>query len=101
MYTFDTCLLLDIKYEIKKIGINNLESLSNESVIQIGEVHNLDYELYNLDGFLIKSSTAITGVKGTTKLDDQVINYFKSKKPFRLVEDVENSSNLLLFLNLK
>ncbi len=93
-------LLLDIKYEIKKIGINNLESLSNESVIQIGEVHNLDYELYNLDGFLIKSSTAITGVKGTTKLDDQVINYFKSKKPFRLVEDVENSSNFKSSYNM-
>ena len=93
-------LLLDIKYEIKKIGINNLESLSNESVIQIGEVHNLDYELYNLEGFLIKSSTAITGVKGTTKLDDQVINYFKSKKPFRLVEDVENSSNFKSSYNM-
>ncbi len=85
-------LLLDIKYEIKKSGVSNLESLSNESVIQIGDVHNLDYELYTLDGILIKSSTAITGIKGTTKLDDQVINYFKSKKPFRLVEDVENSS---------
>ena len=85
-------LLLDIKYEIEKKDINNLESISNESVIQIGDVHNLDFELYTLDGILIKSSTAITGVKGITKLDDQVINYFKTKNPFRLVEDVENSS---------
>ena len=63
-------LLVDIKYELQKNGINSINSLNNSMILEMADVHNLEFELYNLDGVLLKSSTALTGVRGTTILDD-------------------------------
>ena len=69
-------LLVDIKYELQKNGINSINSLNNSMILEMADVHNLEFELYNLDGILLKSSTALTGVRGTTILDDEILEYF-------------------------
>ncbi len=84
-------LLLDIKYEIQKEGLGSLDSLKNATVIEISDVHSLEFELYSLQGRLLKSSTAITGVRGITILDDKVIDYFKTLKPSRYIENDKDS----------
>ena len=84
-------LLIDIKYEIEKNSINSLASLSDAIILEMADVHNIEFELYSLDGILIKSSTALTGVRGITVLDSSVIEYFNNKYPTRYVESDENT----------
>ena len=93
-------LLVDIKYELQKNGISSINSLNNSMILEMADVHNLEFELYNLDGVLLKSSTALTGVKGTTILDKQILDYFKKDKPKRYVIDDKNSSYFKSSYNL-
>ena len=85
-------LLTDLKYEIDKAGINSIDALSNGMILEVADVHNLEFELYSLDGILLKSSTALTGVKGTTVIDKQKVDYFKNENPSRNVEDDTNTN---------
>ena len=85
-------LLVDIKYELQKNGINSINSLNNSMILEMADVHNLEFELYDLDGVLLKSSTALTGVRGTTTLDDEIIKYFQNDKSSRYVIEDKNSS---------
>ena len=78
-------LLTDIKYEIDKSGINSIDALSNSMILEVADVHNLEFELYSLEGILLKSSTAVTGVRGTTIIDQQIVDYFKNENPSRYV----------------
>ena len=57
-------LLTDLKYEIEKFGINSIDALSNSMILEVADVHNLEFELYSLEGILLKSSTAVTGLEG-------------------------------------
>ena len=93
-------LLVDIKYEIQKAGINSLSSLDNSVILEMADVHNLEFELYNLEGILLKSSTAVTGIRGRTVLDEEIIDYFKNDKPIRYVEDDKNTSYFKSSYNL-
>ena len=93
-------LLTDLKYEIDKNGINSLDALSNSMVLEVADVHNLEFELYSLEGILLKSSTAVTGVRGTTIIDQQIVDYFKQANPIRYVEDDKNSSYFKSSYNL-
>ena len=93
-------LLTDLKYEIDKNGINSIDALSNSMVLELADVHNLEFELYSLDGILLKSSTAVTGVRGTTIIDQQIVDYFKQANPIRYVEDDKNSSYFKSSYNL-
>ena len=93
-------LLVDIKYEIQKAGINSLSSLNNSVILEMADVHNLEFELYNLEGILLKSSTAVTGIRGRTVLDEEIIDYFKNDKPIRYVEDDKNTSYFKSSYNL-
>ena len=74
-------LLTDLKYEIEKSGINSIDVLSNSMILEVADVHNLEFELYSLEGILLKSSTAVTGVRGTTIIDQQIVDYFKNENP--------------------
>ena len=56
-------ILTDIKYEIDKGSKNSIKSLSNAMLQEMADVHNIEFELYDMDGILIKSSTAVTGVR--------------------------------------
>tara|TARA_B100000900_G_scaffold146203_2_gene123878 strand:+ start:5167 stop:6600 length:1434 start_codon:yes stop_codon:yes gene_type:complete len=85
-------LLVDLKYEIEKSEINSLEKLSIDAILEMADVHNLEFELYNLDGTLLKSSTAVTGVRGTTILNNKIVEYFRNDMPQRYVEDDKNTS---------
>ena len=80
-------LLVDIKYEIEKTRINSLDSLNNSMILEMADVHKIEFELYNLEGFLIKSSTALTGIPGTTLLDNKIIEYFINDNPSRYIQD--------------
>ena len=93
-------LLVDIKYEIKKNGINSLAFLSNEIILEMSDIHKIEFELYSLDGILLKSSTALTGIRGKTILDSTVVNYFNSKKSSRYVESDENTDYFKSSYNL-
>ena len=93
-------LLVDIKYELQKNGINSINSLNNSMILEMADVHNLEFELYNLDGVLLKSSTALTGVRGTTILDDEILEYFQSDNSSRYVVDDKNSSYFKSSYNL-
>ena len=93
-------LLTDLKYEIDKSGINSIDALSNSMVLEVADVHNLEFELYSLEGILLKSSTAVTGVRGTTIIDQQIVDYFKQANPIRYVEDDKNSSYFKSSYNL-
>ena len=93
-------LLLDLKYEIDKADINSIDALSNNTMLEVAAVHNLEFELYSLEGVLLKSSTAVTGVKGTTIIDQEILDYFKKEKPSRYVEDDKNSSYFKSSYNL-
>ena len=70
-------ILTDIKYEIDKGSKNSIKSLSNAMLQEMADVHNIEFELYDLDGILIKSSTAVTGVRGKTFLESSVLEYFQ------------------------
>jgi len=85
-------LLVDLKYEIDKDGISSIGELSNSIVLEMADVHNLEFELYSLEGVLLKSSTAVTGVRGTTIIDQEITDYFKNENPSRYVEDDKNST---------
>ena len=93
-------LLVDIKYELQKNGINSINSLNNSMILEMADVHNLEFELYNLDGILLKSSTALTGVRGTTILDDEILEYFQNDNSSRYVIDDKNSSYFTSSYNL-
>ena len=93
-------LIVDIKYELKKNGIDSIGLLNNSTVLQMADVHNLEFELYNLEGVLIKSSTALTGVRGTTLLDGKILDYFKEFNAGRYVVNDKNSSYFKSSYNL-
>ena len=93
-------LLTDIKYEIDKSGINSIDELSNSMILEVADVHNLEFELYSLEGILLKSSTAVTGVRGTTIIDQQIVDYFKNENPSRYVEDDTNTNYFKSSYNL-
>ena len=93
-------LLTDLKYEIEKSGINSIDALSNSMILEVADVHNLEFELYSLEGFLLKSSTALTGVRGTTIIDQQIVDYFKNENPSRYVEDDTNTNYFKSSYNL-
>ena len=93
-------LLTDLKYEIDKSGINSIDALSNSMILEVADVHNLEFELYSLEGVLLKSSTAVTGVRGTTILDQQIVDYFKNENPSRYVEDDTNTNYFKSSYNL-
>jgi len=93
-------LLVDLKYEIEKVGINSIEALNNSTILEIADVHNLEFELYSIDGILLKSSTAVTGIKGTTILDQKILDYFKNENGLRYVEDDKNTSYFKSSYNL-
>ena len=93
-------LLVDIKYELQKNGINSINSLNNSMILEMADVHNLEFELYNLNGILLKSSTALTGVRGTTILDDEILEYFQNDNSSRYVIDDKNSSYFKSSYNL-
>ena len=60
--------------------------------MEIADIHNIEFELYSLDGKLIKSSTATTGVPGNTFLDTTIVKYFKQPNPKRYVETDNNTT---------
>ena len=93
-------LLVDLKYEIEKVGINSIEALNNSTILEIADVHNLEFELYSIDGILLKSSTAVTGIRGTTILDQKILDYFKNENGLRYVEDDKNTSYFKSSYNL-
>ena len=93
-------LLVDLKYEIEKLGINSIEALNNSTILEIADVHNLEFELYSIDGILLKSSTAVTGIRGTTILDQKILDYFKNENGLRYVEDDKNTSYFKSSYNL-
>ena len=93
-------LLIDIKYELQKANINSINELDNNIILEMSDVHNLEFELYNLDGVLLKSSTAVTGIPGITKLDNNIINYFKKENPLRYVEQDKNTDYFKSSYNL-
>ncbi len=93
-------LLTDLKYEIEKASLTSLDLLNNEILLEISDVHDLEFELYNLEGILIKSSKALDGVKGITVLDKNVIDYFQSESPYRYVEDDTNTNYFKSSYNL-
>ena len=93
-------LLIDIKYELQKANINSINELDNNIILEMSDVHNLEFELYNLDGVLLKSSTAVTGIPGITKLDNNIINYFKKENPLRYVEQDKNTNYFKSSYNL-
>ena len=93
-------LLTDLKYEIEKSGINSIDALSNSMILEVADVHNLEFELYSLEGILLKSSTAVTGVRGTTIIDQQIVDYFKNENPSRYVEDDTNTNYFKSSYNL-
>ena len=93
-------ILIDIKYELEKKGLNSISSINNSMILEMADVHNLEFELYNLDGVLLKSSTALTGIRGMTVLDDEILDYFKNENPSRYVIDDKNSSYFKSSYNL-
>ena len=93
-------LLIDIKYELQKANINSINELDNNIILEMSDVHNLEFELYNLEGVLVKSSTAVTGIPGITKLDNNIINYFKKENPLRYVEQDKNTNYFKSSYNL-
>ena len=93
-------LLIDIKYELQKANINSINELDNNIILEMSDVHNLEFELYNLKGVLLKSSTAVTGIPGITKLDNNIINYFKKENPLRYVEQDKNTDYFKSSYNL-
>jgi signal transduction histidine kinase len=93
-------LLTNIKYEIEKSNSSSLLSLNNSVVQEIADIHNLEFELYTLDGILIKSSTAVTGIRGKTILDSSITDYFQNESPSRYVESDKNSSYFKSSYNL-
>ena len=93
-------LLIDIKYELQKANINSINELDNNIILEMSDVHNLEFELYNLEGVLLKSSTAVTGIPGITKLDINIINYFKKENPSRYVEQDKNTNYFKSSYNL-
>ena len=93
-------LLIDIKYEIEKNSINSLVSLSDQIILEMADVHNIEFELYSLDGLLIKSSTALTGVRDGTVLDPSIIEYFNNQDPPRYIENDENTTYFKSSYNL-
>ena len=93
-------LLTDLRYEIDKTGINSIDALGNSMILETADVHNLEFELYSLEGILLKSSTAITGVRGTTVIDQQIVDYFKNEAPSRYVEDDKNTNYFKSSYNL-
>ena len=93
-------LLVDLKYEIEKVGINSINALNNSTILEIADVHNLEFELYSIDGILLKSSTAVTGIRGTTILDQKILDYFKNENGLRYVEDDKNTSYFKSSYNL-
>ncbi len=93
-------LLVDLKYEIEKVGINSIKALNNSTILEIADVHNLEFELYSIDGILLKSSTAVTGIRGTTILDQKILDYFKNENGLRYVEDDKNTSYFKSSYNL-
>lgn len=93
-------ILTDIKYEIDKGSKNSIKSLSNAMLQEMADVHNIEFELYDLDGILIKSSTAVTGVRGKTVLESSVLEYFQKENPTRYVESDKNSSYFKSSYNL-
>ena len=93
-------LLIDIKYELQKANINSINELDNNIILEMSDVHNLEFELYNLEGVLLKSSTAVTGIPGITKLDINIINYFKKENPLRYVEQDKNTNYFKSSYNL-
>ena len=93
-------LLIDIKYELQKANINSINELDNNIILEMSDVHNLEFELYNLKGVLLKSSTAVTGIPGITKLDNNIINYFKKENPVRYVEQDKNTDYFKSSYNL-
>ena len=93
-------LLVDLKYEIEKVGINSIDALNNSTILEIADVHNLEFELYSIDGILLKSSTAVTGIRGTTILDQKILDYFKNENGLRYVEDDKNTSYFKSSYNL-
>lgn len=93
-------LLVDLKYEIEKAGINSINALNNSMILEMADVHNLEFELYSKEGVLLKSSTAVTGVRGTTTLDQKIVEYFKNEDASRYVEDDKNTSYFKSSYNL-
>ena len=93
-------LLTDLKYEIEKANLTSIDLLNNDILQEIADVHDLEFELYNLDGILLKSSKAMDGVKGITVLDKNVIDYFQSESPDRYVEDDTNTNYFKSSYNL-
>ena len=93
-------LLVDLKYEIEKAGINSINALNNSMILEMADVHNLEFELYSKEGVLLKSSTAVTGVRGTTTLDQKIVEYFKNEDASRYVEDDKNISYFKSSYNL-
>ena len=63
-------------------------------------MHNLEFELYTLDCILIKSSTAVTAIRGKTILDSSITDYFQNESPSRYVESDQNSSYFKSSYNL-
>ena len=85
-------LLVDIQYEVKKSLDLSLESLSDSTVIEMADVHNMEFELYNIDGVLIKSSTAVKGIPGKTELDKNILNFFSENASNRYMQEEKNNS---------
>ena len=93
-------LLLNIKYEIQEDSLLSLDLIKNKKILEIADIHNIEFELYSLDGKLIKSSTATTGVPGNTYLDSTIVNYFKQSSPKRYVETDKNTTYFKSSYNL-
>ena len=36
-------LLVDLKYEIDKAGINSIDELSNDAILEMADIHNLEF----------------------------------------------------------
>lgn len=85
-------LLADIQYEVKKSIDSTLESLSDSTVMEMADVHNMEFELYSLDGILIKSSTAVKGIPGKTELDKNILEFFSKNSSNRYLQEEKNNS---------
>ena len=85
-------LLADIQYEVKKSFDSTLESLSDSTVMEMADVHNMEFELYSLDGVLIKSSTAVKGIPGKTELNKNILNFFSKNSSNRYIQEEKNNS---------
>jgi len=80
-------LILNLNYFLSNSKIEKLDSIPDNKIIEITDIHEIPFELYNLQGRLLKSSIPGDTDRFDKALSSEILTFFQDESNRRYVED--------------